>query len=128
MSSAVGWDRWRRIGTLSGDFVDVIFVAGASGNLESRIPYYYTAIAEGDALIIVNRNGDLVDPSFDILPSGAGTLAAEPLTTLATLSGTPIQIDGDRQRAGILSAIHDRRLHGQRRLRESVRRILRRDR
>ena len=30
---------------------------------------------------------------------------------LATLSGAPIQVDGDRQRAGILSAVHDRRLH-----------------
>jgi hypothetical protein len=30
---------------------------------------------------------------------------------LAMLSGTPIQVDGDRQRAGILSAVHDRRLH-----------------
>jgi hypothetical protein len=79
------------VGTLSGALIPVSFTPGASGSATTEIPYNFTAIAEGDTLVIVNRADDSFTPTFDIIPSGAGAVDAEtPISAAAVLTGTPI--------------------------------------
>jgi Ca2+-binding RTX toxin-like protein len=80
------------VGTLSGQFVSVSFTtSAAAGTFSTVVPFNYTAIAEGDSLVIVNRAGDSFTPVFGVVPSGAGAVdSTTPASAIVDLSGTPI--------------------------------------
>ena len=92
--------------------LELLDQAGADPALRERLDEYLLnlyvdgELDESLAVSLIHRVSE--SPELQAMLAELQTLEGE----LATLSGTPIQIDGDRQRAGILSAIHDRRLHG----------------
>ncbi|HMJ89541.1 MAG TPA: calcium-binding protein, partial [Candidatus Acidoferrum sp.] len=69
----------------------VTFNISAGGTYTMQTPAQFTATADGDALVIVNRAGTSFTPAFTITPSGQGAVdSTAPISALAQLRGTPV--------------------------------------